>query len=153
MSERGITVREEGVIVGVEGGRASVRIERSDACSRCRVCVPMGDGSMVIEAKNMRGAVIGERVSIEVDDSRHLRAAFMVYILPLMGLIAGYLTGTALGGSEAVGFLCGAGMLVLVFVVLHWYDKKIGRRDQSWPRIVGRRTDEAGLHCGGDDNA
>lgn len=146
-------MREEGVIVGVEGERARVRIERSDACSRCRVCVPMGDGSMVIEAKNMRGAVIGERVSIEVDDSRHLRAAFMVYILPLMGLIAGCLMGTALAGSEAVGFLCGAGMLILVFVVLHWYDKKIGTRDQSWPRIVGRRTDEAGLHCGGDTHA
>jgi len=146
-------VREEGVIVGIEGERARVRIERSDACSRCRVCVPMGDGLMVIEAKNTRGAVVGERVSIEVDESRHLRAAFMVYILPLIGLIAGYVTGTALAGSEKVGFLCGVGMLIVVFAVLHWYDRKIRTRDQSWPRIVGRLADGAGLHCGGDDNA
>jgi len=143
-------LREEGVIVGVEGERVRVRIERSDACSRCRVCVPMGDGSMVIEAKNARGAGVGDRVRIEVDDSRHLRAAFMVYILPLIGLIAGYLTGTALAGSEKVGFLLGAGVLMVIFLLLHCYDRKVGTRDQSWPEVVERLTDRPGLHCGGN---
>lgn len=139
-SERGFPVREEGVVIGVDGDKARVRIERSDACSRCRVCVQMGNGSMVIGAKNVIGSGVGERVSVEIDDSRHLRAAFMVFILPLAGLLVGCLMGLAFTGSEKIGCLTGAGMSILVFMVLRWCDRKIGTRDQSWPRIVGSKN-------------
>lgn len=137
-SERRSPVREEGVVIAVDGDKARVRVDRSDACSRCRVCVPMGDGTMVIGAKNAIGAGVGERVGVEIDDSRRLRAAFMVFILPLAGLFAGCLAGLALSGSEKIGCLLGVGMFVLVFMALRWYDGKIGTLDRSWPRIVGR---------------
>jgi positive regulator of sigma E activity len=93
---------------------------------------------MVIGAKNAPGAVVGERVSVEIDDSRHLRVAFMVFIMPLAGLLAGCLIGLALSGSEKIGFLSGAGTFTLVFMALRWYDGKTGARDRSWPRIVDR---------------
>lgn len=131
-------MREEGVVVGLDGDTARVRIRRSDACGKCRICVPLGDGSMVIGAKNSLCAGVGEGVRVEIDDSRRLSAAFMVFILPLAGLLAGCLAGLALSGSEKIGFLLGAGMFILVFAMLRWYDRKIGTRDRSWPRIVER---------------
>jgi sigma-E factor negative regulatory protein RseC len=131
-------MREEGVVVGLDGDKARVRIRRSDACGKCRICVPLGDGSMVIGAKNAICAGVGDRVSVEIDDSRRLSASFMVFILPLVGLLLGCLVGLALSGSEKIGFLLGAGMFILVFMALRWYDRKTGTRDRSWPRIVGR---------------
>ncbi len=63
----------------------------------------------------------GELVEIEVDPSGAIRAAFMIFMLPLLGFLAFYGTGNLIIKSEGIlfllgvtGFACGMGVNILV---------------------------------------
>ena len=49
----------------------------------------------------------GELVEIEVDPSGAIRAAFMIFMLPLLGFLGFYGTGTLIIKSEGILFLLG----------------------------------------------
>jgi sigma-E factor negative regulatory protein RseC len=133
---RGIAVREQATVIEGRGELALVRMKRSEACAGCRACAAIAGGNMEVEAGNPVRARPGDRVEIEINDARYLRAAFLVFIMPLIGALAGYGAGASLAGSEGAGIVCGAAGMALVFVILRAYDKRVGRMGTLRPRIV-----------------
>lgn len=79
-----------GVVEAVHGSRATVAITRHTACGECGAC-QMGKENMErkVEANNTIGAKIGDRVTMSMSEDKVLKAAFIVYIVPLIVLIAG----------------------------------------------------------------
>lgn len=117
-----------GVVESVFGNYASVSIQRHSACGDCGAC-QMGSENMgkIVQAINPIGAKIGEQVTLEMDDDKILKAAFIVYMVPLFVLIAGtFITKFALEFFQISDMVELYGVLVglIGMGVCFWFIKK-----------------------------
>lgn len=126
-------MRETGTVVAAGGGRAQVRVIPSDACATCGRCLLQVRGqSTIIEAVDRLGSKPGDLVELEIE-SRHLvKAAAVLYLLPLALAALGYLAGRWLAGGAAraaeLGGLAGG---VLSFVVSFGLLRRFDGRAQA----------------------
>ncbi len=130
-------LQETGTVVELPGGDVAVVL-----CARSVFCLygrPLGlrrvedRRHMRIEAKNTVGAAVGDRVKLVSRPGRLLLALFLLYGLPLVGLVAGALTGVVLGSYLGLGVkpdmlaaLLGVGLMAGCFVLV-----RVGRRAVS----------------------
>lgn len=118
-------------------GTAQVLRIRESACSGdCHKCSGCGAAQqkLLLTVQNPIGAAEGDRVIIESATAPVLKAAVVLYILPLLLFFAGYLAGAAmgeLGGAlGCVGFAAGiAGVIA--------YDRFVVRKKKTVYTITG----------------
>ena len=109
-------------------GDCEVFVRRESACSGdCHKC--SGCGAQVqqvyVRAKNPIGAKAGDKVIVTSQTSQVLPAILVVYILPLVLMLAGYFAGLALAFSP--GILACAGFALGVICVVA-YDRLVAKR-------------------------
>ncbi len=65
-------------------------------------------------------------MQVEIPDKDFLKAVFMLYLVPVIGLITGALIGSKFNPHMSIfgGFIG----LALSFVFVHYYDRKMGRQ-------------------------
>ncbi len=101
---------ETGKVIAVDsdGGTVTVAMKRTSACERCGACITVlnNDSEMRIVAKNECGASVDDRVHVELRAESFLRAALILYGLPLAGFLTGCLLGSLIGYAPAA-FGCG----------------------------------------------
>lgn len=134
-----MVVQEEGVVISVEGECAQVRMMRHGDCKSCGACP--GDDSTVTRIKNTLGAEPGQRVAIEMKNSGMLRAAFIVYILPLIAVAVGIIGGAFIAGKShlpVVPWEIGDAVffLVLSLLFIKHYDGKVSVNTEELPETV-----------------
>ena len=106
-----------GIVTKTNNGIATVQIKRSTTCGeKCSSCSGCSVTSQTSLVNNQIGATIGATVKFELDDRKVLLAAFIVYIVPLISLIAGYV---------AFGVVYGIVFFAIPFVILKILDKKL----------------------------
>ena len=113
-------------------GTAEVVHIRESACSGdCHKCSGCGAAkeSITLTARNAIGAGPGEVVIVKSDSAPVLRGAVVLYILPLVLFILGYLL-TASGWGGCWGFVIG---IVAVIV----YDRKVAKKEETVYTITG----------------
>ena len=110
-------------------GTAMVVHIRESACSGdCHKCSGCGAAkeAVVLKADNPIGAGRGDLVKVESATAPVLKAALVLYVLPLVLFFLGYYLGTLLGNFGALigclGFVLGVGIVVL-------YDRKVVRKE------------------------
>ena len=97
-------------------GDALIRVYQKSACGHdCTNCggVCGAKKSITVQARNPLQARPGDLVTVETATGRILRAAALVYLLPLTLLLLSCVLGNLLGGSETVQALAGLGGLLL----------------------------------------
>lgn len=82
-----MTKQQEGIVLEVSGRMAKVKTSRHNDCENCGSCP--GNSAIVLEAGNPLEAQPGQRVLVEVKEVNMLKAAFVVYILPLIAAFTG----------------------------------------------------------------
>lgn len=109
-------VDETGIVVEVKGETALVRVASSAHCAGCAAagtCLSGAGGDRVVEADNRLGASEGEKVILSVPSRDLLTASFQVYIIPVLGVLAGagaaQLAVGRLAGPEAAAAAAGIG--------------------------------------------
>jgi len=118
--------REEGTVVAVRGDTAEVMLRRSRLCEGCgSCCVLVDDDTMLAEVDNGAGAKKGDRVIVDIPASVSVRAAYILYGIPLLaflvGLGVGAVLGSALSGggfSVVFGLIFGFALLALSYILL-----------------------------------
>lgn len=103
-------------------GRAEVFLQRQSACSGdCHKCSGCGAvrQTVCVPAFNPVGAQPGDQVIITSDAKPFYLAVLVVYVLPLLGLVAGYLLGTYWAASP--GLLAAAGFSMGIAGVLLYH--------------------------------
>ena len=119
-------------------GMAEVAVKRTSACGgncgSCESCVFQNE--MKTPALNRIGAKPGQKVLIESQSSKIFKAAFLVYVLPLLFFLAAYLLAAALDLSEALRILASFAGLIVGGVVLVLSQKKIRDKDRITFTII-----------------
>ena len=109
-------------------GTALVIHIRESACSGdCHKCSGCGAAkeAVLFTADNPIGAGRGDLVKVESDTGTVLKAAVVLYVLPLVLFFLGYYIGDVLGGF---GALAGCLGFVLGVVIIVLYDRLVVRK-------------------------
>ena len=118
-------LEEIGTVIRKHPNSAQIAIGRKEACNGCHSCLFNETRQMMIaEAVDPLGVSIGDVVKIRASGkSSSSKAGFILYIIPLLLFIGGYLIGDILSKSfgfntesEFMGFL--AGILIVAFYYL-----------------------------------
>lgn len=110
-------------------GRAEVIRVRESACSGdCHKCSGCGAAqqTMLLTVENPIGARVGDLVVISSGSAAVLKAAAVLYMLPLLLFLAGYLAGQLLWQRGPLLGLCGV-VVGIAFIKL--YDKRLSKKE------------------------
>ena len=140
-------MRQFGQIVELRGDQAQVKVVQHSACANCHqkcgLAHEMKD--IYVEAKNIIHAKPGDNVTLELQDTDVLTAAFLVYVVPLVFLFAGAIYGSQTLGSETYGLLFGLLGLGGSFVVIKYWLEPILKRGRRFHLAIVGYSDE--LKC------
>ena len=130
---------EEGLVIEVIGNLAKIKAGRHNDCKNCGSCP--GTDSAIITVKNDILAQPGQRVNFEVKESNEIKAAFIVFVLPLIGIFIGAGLGSKIGYlarvSNKAGMIIGGVVAFLsVIVIIKLFDKSLSKSDKSLPVII-----------------
>lgn len=121
---------KNGIVEDINSGIAKVKILRVSACGEnCVECGACDKKSNTVIAKNTLNAKVNDKVIVNMSDKLVLGAAFLVYIIPLIFLIIGYLIGHII--SENTGILLGFTFMVIAFLIIIYIDKKFNKRYEA----------------------
>lgn len=114
---------------------AEVELRRHSACSECGRCGHGKDGQPArFEVNNPVQARVGDTVLLEMETGSLMKAVLLIYILPLVNLVIGFVLGNWLNDrfrilpGEAFPALLGLSLLALTFLFVRAYDKRAGSR-------------------------
>ena len=130
---------EEGVVIETLGDIAKIRASKHSDCKNCGACP--GNNSVIVSAKNLIGAVPGQRVIFETKENNEVKGAFIVFILPLIstfaGVMLGYFIGTLLSGYIfTFEILFGIIAFILSICYIKFFDHSIKGSENSYPVII-----------------
>ncbi len=123
------TVRVQRVF---EDGTAQVLRVRESACSGdCHKCAGCGAAQqkMLVMAANPIGAKPGDTVIMQTETAPILKAALMLYILPLVLFVGGFLAGEWLWQN---GIWLSLGGLILGFALVRAYDRHLSKKHTTY---------------------
>lgn len=129
-----------------EGGRiALVQCHQQSACTACSntaSCRPGGGKLREVEARNDARALEHDRVRLATTSRNFLRSSFILYILPVLGLLGGASLGNQLGRSGLVAVdpellmaLSAVAGMIVVFGLIYHLTRRL-KRDAFMPVIV-----------------
>ena len=145
-------MEEQGLVLENRGDEALVKITRHSLCSRCAQKCPMASmehetDEIEVLVSNPVGAEIGQLVKIEMGEKSLVTASLLIYLVPVIFLIAGYFAGIYLSGfiydttpGETAGIIGSIVFLLLSFLVVSYIDKKLGQKQKYQPvikKIIG----------------
>lgn len=129
-----------------DGGRiALVQCHKQSACDACQVasvCQP-GQGKLrEVEARNDALALEHDRVRLATSSKNFLRSSFILYILPVLGLLGGASVGHHLGRSgfsaidpELLMALSAVAGMAIVFGLIYHLTRRL-KREAFMPIVV-----------------
>ncbi len=118
--------KAEGIVVQSNGNISKVKIVRSSMCGEnCGSCNLCGNRETFVFAENAAEAQENDRVLLEMDSSSGLKAAALVYGMPLLILIAGIVLISILQFNQVKGLLWILALIVLYFLLLKVKDKNM----------------------------
>ena len=118
-------------------GTASVVHIRESACSGdCHKCSGCGAAkeAIILEVKNPIGARPGDLVRVEAATGPVLKAALVMYMLPMVLFFVGYAIGDVLFG---LGALAGCLAFVAAIGLAVIYDRKVVKKQDTEYTITG----------------
>jgi len=138
-------IEEFGTVVEIKtDGVALVQCRKTHACKGCAaesLCsLGRDDGERRVEAHNPLQAQIGERVKIATTTKAFYQSSFLVYIVPLVGLVIGGLIGQSAGQRMGVdpnvtSFLAGLFLLVAALLGVRSLNRHLPK-EQYMPTVV-----------------
>ena len=140
---------EKGTVQRIEDGWAWVETKRTGSCENCSQkghCHLSSDANsrMIVKAENVAQARTGDEVEIYLNSRTKLKGLFMVYILPVIGLLLGAISGKGMSrliglnsdlGTVLTGF-CGMAVAFFIARVLGFRMKENNELTPIVSRII-----------------
>ena len=138
-------ITEEGMVKRIMGTKAWVVTRRSEMCEACAshgACKTLGSGKEVeVEVLNVVQAKPGDQVLLTLEDQSLVKLSFLVYLFPILALIAGAALGMKAApiletNPELTSFGLASICFGLAFVLVRIKDKKLAQTGAVIPKIA-----------------
>ena len=137
-------IEEDGIVVDVSGGVAKVSVLKKSACEQCAASGVCHPGDMeYLEAANPLGAKKGQKVKVVLAPQVYLKASLILYGVPMVTLVGGAIFGKNMAlrfGAEAASdlwaFIAGFACMLVSFLFIRSYNKKVEKTQKYKPMIV-----------------
>jgi len=136
---------EKGIVIKIDSSTAWVKTTKTHSCKACAArsyCNVMGGGNeMEVEAINYAGAKVGEKVVISFETSPLLKATFMLYVLPVLFLMAGAFIGNKMApffnfDASALSVITGFLFFGLIIMFVKSKGNKMAKKDEYRPKVI-----------------
>ncbi len=137
---------EEGIVKKVDCQKAWVETTRSAACEHCcakGMCHHLGGGGKdsVVEVINAIGAAVGDRILINFKTASYLKVLFLLYVFPVLCLLAGAFIGQGLApvimlDPSAASAIFGFSFFGIAVLFIKVRANRMAAKDDYRPRIV-----------------
>jgi sigma-E factor negative regulatory protein RseC len=136
---------EEGVVIKSNATTAWIKTTKTGGCKGCSArgsCHTLGGGKeMEVEAINVAGAGAGDHVVIGFETGSLLKASFLLYIFPILGLVGGAVVGNEIApvvglNSEAASLTAGFLFLILAFLFVRQKGTQLAKNNQYRPKVI-----------------
>jgi sigma-E factor negative regulatory protein RseC len=137
---------EIGIVTKIsDPGMALVSTVRSGACESCTakgMCHNLGGGNEAeVMAINSANARVGDRIVISFQTSSLMKAMFLLYIFPILWLLAGAVIGhnysSFLGmNSSALSAIVGFLFFFIAVIFVKTRANQLAKKDTYQPRII-----------------
>ena len=142
-------VTKTGVVKAIQGPMALAVTRREKSCEHCKAregCEMMGGtgANAEVMALNTAKAKVGDVVTISLKSSSLLKGAFFIYMVPVLALLGGVVSGfgvadmLSLKQEPVVGAMAGLA-LVASFLWLRQKAKKLSQRREFIPEITAKQ--------------
>ena len=140
-------IEEIGSVVELKGKQIAVVLcQKSSFCQHCasmQSCQVGSDNrSMLVEAHNPLGAEVGDRVKVVTSSKTFLQSSFLLYIVPLLFLLVGAVSGRTIGSvlgnglnPDLLAAIIGVAFLAASFLVIRVGSRAIPR-EATMPRVA-----------------
>lgn len=132
-----------GRIIELKGPHAIVSFTRHEACGDCKACSVDEGQEGIAEVINTINAPVGALVELEMQDKDVLKAAYIVYMQPLLALLAGigltYLlanTIVPMVNPEPVAIGVGALCMAGTYIGLRQWEKRATKAERYMAKAV-----------------
>lgn len=144
-------MREEGLVLALDGDYAIVSGWRKKGCGSCHAqstCAALSGGlgnrEVQIRAHNTCHAEVGDRVMLEISERQFLNASFWVYIFPMLALLlvgggaTHLLEGMALepGRADLLGALTGLAAMAGSFLLIRTLSERFAQGQSQMPKVT-----------------
>ncbi len=127
---------EVGLVKDIKGDQVIVSLNRQEACSKCRACIQgLQEKEMILTAKNLCNASIGDMVEIHLETSNFLKAVMILYGIPFVALIGGIILGYNIAEyfvpsyhTEKLSLIIGFSFLILSYVIIRLSNKRLDKK-------------------------
>lgn len=130
---------EIGHVTQVDHGKVKIQLTAGSQCTGCGAkafCNSLGETVRVLEVESKENVNPGDTVSLKFSPSSKLTSAMIIFILPIIFMIAGYFLMTSLyintQGWGIIGSLAG---LVFGFIVIRFLDRVLLKTKEYNPVI------------------
>lgn len=146
-------MEEQGVVMSVMDGWATVRVQRQSTCGSCSARSGCGNGvlsevlgrrALDLRVPNRERLQPGDRVTLGIRDRSLVSGAVVMYLLPLAGLIgvAAFLSILMPGVTEGWLVLGGFAGFGLGLLAVRWWLRRQGNRFD--PVLLAHQPSSAG---------
>lgn len=122
---------EIGEVIGKENNQLVIKMQRTEACAKCRACsAGMKKEDMIIKAENMCNATVGNKVDVVLDNANFMKATLIMYGIPftafMIGIFGGYYGSINFGikNGELIGIVAGLLLVIITYFIIHTQEKK-----------------------------
>ena len=146
-------IEETARVVALDGEQAWVTTRRRTACESCAANKGCGTGIMArsfsggrtlqLKVRNSVDATVGDDVVLGIDDRVLVRSAVLMYLLPLLALMAGAWFGEIITegftiDNEYLSIIAGVLAMLGVLMWLHRHVRLLAATGNYQPRILRR---------------
>ena len=136
---------EQGIVIRTDTKTAWVKTKKTKACEGCSsrgACSAMGGGEeMEVEAINAAGGRVGDHVVLSFETASLLKATFLVYVFPIIGLLIGALIGQKLAllfsfNESLLSVISGLLLCGLALFFVKIKGNRMAQQEEYRPKII-----------------
>ncbi|MEF9992705.1 MAG: SoxR reducing system RseC family protein [Peptostreptococcaceae bacterium] len=132
------------VVELVDSITAKIKMQQHSACASCGKCASSTDKKdIVVEVDNTIGAKIGDYVEVNMDSMDVIKAASIVYAIPLIALLGGTIISYGIlsyidisFNKEVISGFFGIGLTVISYLFIKSRDSKFRKSRKYIPVIT-----------------
>ena len=136
---------EQGIVIRADTKTAWIKTTKTGSCDSCSAkssCHTMGGGKeMEVEAINEAGARTGDQVIIGFETASLMKASFLIYIFPILGLIAGAIVGDTVApyfsmSKSLSAILIGGFVFFLCYLFVRKKGNELAKEQSYRPKVI-----------------